>query len=147
MTNRTAELALKTLEVLDERGWSTGSLIDDDWVYASAYDVPFNERHSEFFDEDGNLRPEKAAECKVCVLGAAGEAFYGDPRRGYSTAKYADPEYVAFVETLANKVDPYHRLVDRDAAVYGFNDSAGEDAVRQLLADVAAGAQAAEAVA
>lgn len=147
MTNRTAELALKTLEVLDERGWSTGSLIDDTWIYENEYDIPVNDRHREFFDEAGLLRPEKAAECKVCVLGAAGVAFYGDPRRGYSTAKYADPEYVAFVETLANKVDPHHDTDDSDMVVYEFNDNHGEDAVRQLLADVAAGAQAAEAVA
>jgi hypothetical protein len=105
------ELAAATKAELLKRGWAKNGL----YHYESSLEVGMGL-------------------CKVCLVGAAAAACYGDPKRGYD---YVDPTYRAFMLAVADEIHGGNGWYDGDrdftpetlahiavGEVYGWNDAA-----------------------
>jgi hypothetical protein len=99
------ELAAKAADEIERRGWYDGDLTNND---------------------------SDPAGCKVCVLGATGAAYFGDPRCGYGYlvdeqgwAQVGQvAEYVDLLDEIATSVTPEdYRRCTPTSRLYSWNDS------------------------
>lgn len=79
------KLAGIAADEIERRGWTTGTLaLTEEYQDGEEVEIPI-------------------ADCKVCLLGGLGAAYFGDPERGED---YADAEYANHITKLADLIRP-----------------------------------------
>lgn len=91
MTTLLEQYGPKMLAELQRRGWARGE-------YAATIEYTWNEEY-----EDEEVVHVPVEDCKVCLAGAAGAAYFGNPNLGVSLDH---PEYTQLLDELADKIRP-----------------------------------------